>query len=407
MKRFLLVVACISLTSASVQLEGKEVRLDPFFVFSPRIMAQGGSFTSVASGHEALYTNPAGFISKKRSFTLLSLTGWAFMDPLLKTERTEEAAESYDWLRTQSENGFGGGASVGISYVGRGIGFGFIGTSNLLVQGDSFPFGLGGTFSTTLALVGGYAHPFSIGPTRLILGADLRPMIRGYSTLDSAAIGGVLGSFFDDQGKRRDSVSYSEIYDALNRNDEIGNPTAFALQGTGLGIDLGAKWEIGAFTFGAAVRDLFNTRISMFAHPLGDYAKYLRSNYSFPSNADATEAQDDYYIPMTVNVGAAFHPDTGKFRNYIDPTVHFEMGDLSEALCDSQSALSALSFGAEFLMFRFLSLRGGLCGEYASAGVGLKLFFLDLGASVFTQKLGSYAVDRPVTGVSFEATLRF
>lgn len=376
-------------------------KLDQFFVFSPRIMAQGGSFTAIASGHEALFTNPAGFYSSRGSLTLGSVTSWTFMNPqyLAETMDASEDVDMFDILKSQAKNGVGAGAAIGVSYVGRGIGVGFIATSNLLLQGDTFPLGLDGTYSTTLAVVGGFARPINIGPTRLIIGGDLRPMIRSYANLDASTVGNVLNAFFDTSTGESLDPDAAAIFAALNGG--------YAYQGTGLGIDLGLKWEIGPLTAGLSVRDLFNTKITMYRHGLGDFMESLYENGGFPSNETAVKMDGEYYIPMSVNFGLAFRPDLGGLSFLFDPTVHMDLVDPFGVLDGGQSPWTMLHAGVEAKILRFIKLRGGINQGYLTAGAGMKLLFLDLNASIFTRELGPYAGDKPNTGVSFEAAIRF
>ncbi len=403
MKKILTIVAATLALLVPVAVSA--VELDPFFVFSPRVMAQGGSFTAIASGHESLFTNPAGFYSARGSLTLGSVTAWSFFSPQSAIDTIDATPEGEDLdpfklLEGQAINGFGGGAALGVSYVGRGIGIGFIASSNLLMQGETFPLGLTGTYSTTLAVVGGFARPINLGPTRLIIGADLRPMIRSYADMDASTVSDLMGAFFDDSGNQLDPT-VSEIFAALNGG--------YAYQGAGLGIDLGLKWEIGPLTAGLSVRDLFNTKMTMYRHGLGDFIEYIYNNGNFPSNdADGVvQMGDDYYIPMTVNFGLAFHPNLGALAFLFDPTIHVDLVDPFGVLNDGQSPWSLLHAGAEVRVLRFIKLRGGINQGYLTAGAAMKLLFLDVGASVFTRELGPYAGDQPNTGMSVEVAIRF
>lgn len=399
-------IIALGIFSAALAFSAAAVELDPFFVFSPRVMAQGGSFTAIASGHEALYTNPAGFYSAKGSLTLGSATVWGFLNPGSYFDTVDAAPEGedpdvYDLMEGQAVNGFGGGASLGVSYVGRGIGIGFIASTNLLLQGETFPLGLSGTYSTTLAVVGGFARPINIGPTRLIIGGDLRPMIRAYADLDATTVSNVMDVYFDTATGESLDPELSDVFDALNGG--------YAYQGAGLAIDLGLKWEVGPLTAGLSVRDLFNTKLTMYRHGLGDFAESLYESASFPSNDNdgAVKMDGDYYIPMSVNFGLAFHPDLGAVSFLIDPTVHMDLVDPFGVLNDGQSPWSLLHAGAEIKTLRFITLRGGINQGYLTAGAGMKLLFLDIGASIFTRELGPYAGDQPNTGLSLEAAIRF
>lgn len=434
--------------------------MDPFFIYSPRIMGQGGSFTAIASGHEALFTNPAGFGSPRASLTIGSLTGWYFGNPVgalvaAGGMSSDEALGTYGYdygspytfvtnpedlptddplyalpgdsdyednasaisnkaflafFKDQAKYGFGGGGSLGISLVGRGLGLGFIAGSNLFVQGDTFPFGVSGLASTTLAIVGGFAMPVDLFGTRLVIGGDLRPMIRVYSKLDSAAASAMLASLgVSDDGNETQS-SEDAVFEALNGT--------YLYQGAGLGIDLGAMWEIGDFTIGLSVRDLFDTRFAMYKHQMGDFLSYVVDNGGFPSNepylnydgsaeSPVVEADGNFVIPMTVNLGLAFHPDFGGFSFFFDPIIHADLVDPVGVFRDKQSPWALLHLGTEVKVLRFIKVRAGINQGYVTGGIGARILFLDVNASIFTRELGPYAGDRPSTGVTFEAALRF
>ncbi|MFA6508575.1 MAG: hypothetical protein WCT14_20925, partial [Treponemataceae bacterium] len=418
MKKILPVLALVFATLLPMQSFAEDTIIDSFFVYSPRIMAQGGSFTAIASGHESLYTNPAGFYSKSGSLTIGSFTGWAFMNPVGVMVATgamtaEEALSTYGYtygspytfgtapeqlapsdplyanpgdsnyesnadeisskamlafFKDQAKYGFGGGGSLGISWVGGGLGLGFIASTNLFMQGDTFPFGISGMASTTLAVVGGYAMPFQIGNSRLIIGADLRPMIRVYSKIDASTASGLLTALgVNTDGTKADSGS-SAVFAALNGTS--------AYQGAGLGIDLGAKWELGAVTLGLSVRDVFGTRISMYRHKLGDYLNYVYSNGGLPSNesytgADGTtstvvQADGTFVIPMVISAGVAFHPDLGGLSFLFDPTIQADIVDPLGVIRDQQSPWALLHIGTEVKVLRFIKLRAGINQGYVT-----------------------------------------
>lgn len=62
-KNTLIIAALLVVTLGSAFAE--DVYMSAFSPRSATILAQGGSFTAVARGYEALYTNPAAFASRK------------------------------------------------------------------------------------------------------------------------------------------------------------------------------------------------------------------------------------------------------------------------------------------------------------------------------------------------------
>jgi hypothetical protein len=463
MKTRTALIVLIAVTLAPMAFAQSEVILEPFSVYSPRIMGQGGSASAVAAGYDALYNNPAAFADKKGSLTLGSFTAWGFAEPLPLLVATglmpaADASLNYGYtypsaytLGTQPEDldptdslyalpgdasydgnrgtistkamlaffqeeakfGIGAGAAAGLGWVGGGLGLGAFMTQNVFLQGDTFPLGVSGPASTTFALVGGFALPIRLGPMTLSVGGDIRPMIRAYTQLDAKAVTAMM----DQLGIGSGSGSGSGMESML-----AGLNGVTMYQGAALAIDFGAKLVLGDLTVALSARDLFNTRfISMYGHKLGNYVNYLMTDGSLPPNTgnyydldsgtyDATvnEITDTaFIIPMNISMGAAFHPNLGFLSFFFDPTVSVDLVDPIGVIRDKQSPWSLLHFGADVKMLRFISLRAGINQGYVTAGFGVKLLFLDINASMFTRELGPYAGDRPNTGYTLEAALRF
>jgi hypothetical protein len=117
---------------------------------------------------------------------------------------------------------------------------------------------------------------------------------------------------------------------------------------------------------------------------------------------------DEYRIPMSLSLGASFHPNLGPFRHLIDPTVHAEIKDvLALARQEHLTVWTRLHLGTELRILHFLKVRAGINQGYFTVGAGAKLLFLDVNAALFTQELGRFAGERPSAGVSVEAAIRF
>jgi hypothetical protein len=63
--------------------------------------------------------------------------------------------------------------------------------------------------------------------------------------------------------------------------------------------------------------------------------------------------------------------------------------------------------GMEARVLRFIKLRGGINQGYVTAGMGVKLLFLDINASYFVREMGRYAGVKPNEGFTVEAAIRF
>lgn len=436
------------------------VYMDPFVVYSPSVMAQGGSASASASGYDALFANPAAFIGTKERFSL-SFTSWGFADfnnlliaagaiskeeaadygynydspyVLDSTPETVDPSDAnyassgdtdyddkqeaistqlyMDMLRAQTKAGLGVGFAGGIAYVGGGLGLGAVATTNLFLRGDTFPFGIAGTASTTLAFIGGLSFPINLGPLHFALGADLRPMMRFYSKLDGS-VGNSLISLMSQSETSTEDDKMAGILKGLN-----GVPV---YQGTAIGIDLGASLSLGGLTVGLSVRDLFDTKFSAMEHRLGDFINELTTSGDIPSNeggydnldtdgldsdAIVNEAEITLALPMTMSLGVAYRPNLGNLSFIIDPKVHIDLIDPIGVIRDKQSPWALLHLGAEAKLFRFLKLRAGINQGYFTAGVGAKLAIFDINAAYFTRELGPYAGDQPNSGISVEVAIR-
>ncbi len=403
MKKITLIL--IIATSLSLSLFG-EVKFNydaPFGWMSPEVMAQGGSYTAIASGFNSLMTNPAGFaMSKKYKYkatvdengervvekmekgevTILSVLPWAminpftFADDLSSGESIEKAI-----INQSSSNGLGAGAQFGGGYVGRGFGFGLITTVDALFPKTDIATGIIGDVNITTAFVAGYAHKFELGPIGLSVGADIRPMWRI---------------------KARD-VNINTIL-GLVGGDEVDLSAIEVLTGFAIGFDAGviAEWEF--ISLGLSMRDIGHTRYL--------YSKTdVESLQSDPFSGDDYSGLD-YVTPMTMRIGLGIHPDLGAAKKFIDPKIHAEyvipMVDYdSVAMFEEQSFWANLNVGAEVKLLSFLALRAGYSGGYLSAGVGLDLYIMELNAAIFSKEAGSHAGSSQQMGASVELAFRF
>ncbi len=261
------------------------------------------------------------------------------------------------------------GGMAGIGYVGNGIGLGLFLNTEGIVDGTNLLQATGMAFNT-ITFVGGLGLSFG----NLHLGLAIRPTIFGYSEISAAPI---VSSYL--AGGSFDGFDISTIF------------TNAVYFGSGLGIDVGALYELGPFSFGIGVKDFLGTHIAYRATTFDEYYQAIIAA-SLPLGSELTAEEEDaaWTIPMKVNVGAEFHPDLGVTSFLFDPSVSVDLLDLSLALRTFQAGqqmttdqiLSMLNFGGEVNLLRFLSVRGGYYGGYLSAGLGLDIFVVDINAAI-------------------------
>jgi hypothetical protein len=393
MKKTLVIGALISLLGSGLAFAGTIAEI-PFVPMSPQVMGMGGSFIADAHGYDSFFYNPAGFSRSGGSFTLLSATTWAYSRPdelfalgQKLSGGTSSSSSTLNFLNNQvTTGGFGIGASAGIGYVGNGLGLGMMIIEDSYLYGSSLR-GASGDLTATIGFIGGLSVPFDVLGFRLHIGGDIRPMIRVHSPISNSVAFGLLTALANGQ----------DLLSPLNSAD--------ALYGLGVGLDLGAIAELGSFTFGFSVRDLGGTQFKYNQSTFGTVSSTLGSTLRFPGGSSVTA--DQYVIPMSVGLGAAFHPDLGAVKYWIDPSVSVDVQDIATVLGGSNSIWYALHAGAELRLINMFALRTGLNQGYLTFGAGVKLLVLDLNFAFFTQELGAHLGDQPRAGATLDVAIRW
>jgi hypothetical protein len=364
-----------------------------FMPMVPQIMGQGGADIASANGYASFFTNPAGFSMTPGDLTLLTTTTWMYARPdrLLEVlgglSGGGDASALIPALNNEiTTGGLGVGALTGIGWASNGLGLGAFFVFDSYLYGRNL-LGVTGDVTATMAFFGGLSFPLDLGFMKISIGGDIRPMIRMRSILSSAEALGVMTALIGDE----------DVMSVFNAAD--------ALYGAGIGLDLGAIAELGPFSFGLSVRDLFGTGFNYRTSPIGTVIETLASTQTLPEGEAVT---DQYVIPMDIAAGVSFHPDLGDFKFFIDPTVHIDLSDVIGVIRDLRSPWALLHIGAEVkLLSSIISLDAGLDQGYLTAGAGVHLLFLDANVSMFTRELGKMIGDRPSSGVSVEAAIRF
>ncbi len=374
----------------------------------PIVMAQGGSYIAIARGYNTLFSNPAGFARGDGELTLLSTSIWIHSDPRAAIPAARALfAGALDGNRGRIEDqftsqGFGAGGAGGIGYVGNNLGIGVSAVFDALLSGETFPTAtdsgdIEGVLASEISIIGGFAVPFQLANARLSIGADIRPFVRAYSFVDDAALtAGMISRYL--------GVSSQDADDDFMANTPV-------LNGFGLAFDLGVLAEWRNATVGMSLRDIGGTDLNYSTHSLERVWAALRTG-SLPAPAqsgDSGYVEERYYVPMTANLGVAYHPQLSGFGRRLDPVVHMEVRDLLR-IADHNTAAGAvlhLHAGAQISLWDTFSLRGGLYQGHPTVGAGLSLGFFDLNAALFTREMGAYRGDQPVSGAAIEAALRF
>jgi hypothetical protein len=391
MRRY--VVFAIALLIISTALFGQtEVTrfYEPQFIpQSAEIMAQGGSFNANAKGFYSLFTNPAAFGKGKASLTLVSAMPWMYALPsestvaALETASADPAAAIGELNDILTGPGFGAGVSSGIGFVGANLGLGLIGMADVFASGPN-TFGVEVDSHITFGFIGGLGIPIDLGGILLRLGGAVRPMYR----------------------IRIPNMGIDEVLSLASSDMSTGEITLPVYQGVGLGIDLAAMAEFGPFTASLSIRDLGGTVFQYTTSTFSEAMTALDAG-SLPEGGPEIPENERYVIPMTWNIGAAFHPDLGGLAKLIDPVVHADYAISFVPIEVAPTFWTSLHLGAEVRLLSIFKLRAGINQGYITAGAGVHLLFLDVNVAYFGRELGSFAGAKQSQGLTAEVAIRF
>lgn len=288
------------------------------------------------------------------------------------------------------------GAVVGIGWAGKGGGLGLfadVDASVFTPEGKSLLSGVG-RVTNTISLVGGLGFNVFKG---FDIGFSIRPTILGYANVNSAtimsAIPGLSGSSSGD--------IISQLF-----SDGI-------YKGFYIGVDVGALWDVGPFTFGLAVKDLIPYQIA--------YTRY-DDPYVYVANlfklTGASYSASSYQVPWgKINVGVSWHPDLGETSKLFDPRISFDIHDLLGFLrytdADQRNSLhqwgwlDLINVGANVDLLGFLSLRAGFSQGMWTGGLGIKLLVMEINTAFGARYRDGFSSlnDFSEVGFSFEIAI--
>jgi hypothetical protein len=380
MKRILtLAIASLAIASAAF---AENVSYSTLVPKTAKSMAMGGVFTAVPTTEFSFFGNPAAFATEKAGLIVPTLDAWAYIRPTGGNLGELSAAQGGDFLAKvfglmAQNGGSGGGASAGIGYAGRGLGLGVFFTSDDYIEGTSPAAAVIHSDTQAMAVMG-MGIPVHLGALELSIGGDLRPFYR-IRLVDSAGQAPALADLLANGS----GGLYSDAF-------------------FGAAMDLGASLKLGDFNVGLSIRDIAPS----FPIATGTLAE-LQSSLSSGSLPETSSAVNNAVLTPALSAGLSWTPRPLPGR--IDPALYIELQDPVNVIKQWNgigSALNLLHTGAEVTFFKVATLRGGINRGWLSAGAGVKLFFLDLNAAVFTEELGPLPGDHPRSGLSLQAAIR-
>ena len=379
-------IAFFAITLALAGGAYAQTSLSGLYPKDARSMGMGGAFGSLATGYQAFFGNPAGFAGPG-SLTIADLSTWAYLRPT--PENIRDIAEAAGSQMTDAdrqalvdrliaENGFGGGASAGLGWSGKGFGLGFNIVSDVLATGASSADATIKVRNQANAVIG-MAMPLVLGPFAFSIGVDIRAFYRldsdgewSFATLAAAAASG--------QGMTAETADL------------------MTLGGVGLALDTGATVKVGPLTAGFMVRD-YGYRFSMGGATVGE----LVEDWAFPlEGANAYALTPIYTAGLGLDLRNNAVITTSLYAEVDDPLTFFKAaGD------DLESSIGLVHAGAELEFLKFIALRAGINKGLVSVGAGLDFALIEIDAALFSQFVDSEAMPQGRSGIAIQAAVRF
>jgi hypothetical protein len=236
----------------------------------------------------------------------------------------------------------------------------------------------------------GYSFAFDFSWIKLLIGADVRPLVRIHSILDNSASALLVHKYF-----------------GVDIGTDPGDPfqAIYALNGSGVALDAGLIAHSGPFSLGLVLRDVFDTQMRYSWNSLAEIRRSMLRGGLPP--AKTVPGGSEYIIPMSTAVGAAFNPDMGNLSRLFKPLLHFEISDPFGAFESKDSFISRFRLGGEVKILNHFSLRGGLSRGYPTFGAGISFFIFDLNFAVYNSSFAPYPGGGNVPGISVETAVRW
>jgi len=345
--------------------------VEPFSLPSARMAALGGPHAASVSGVDAIFENPAGFVTDDAEFSAASLvlnpSGPFFDivgmmvsggDPLADlTTLFDDNGRLYMQTDVLGPLAFG--------YVGKGLGFGLFNRTVMTLNAASL-MSVQYSVSEEFLLAGGYAYRFSFGERQTL---DVGMMPKGFIR---AAIA--------------DTKSLSEVVDlASNPGDLLASPFMMT---SGIGFDVGAIWTLDdSLSFGLVARDAYSpAMVTSYA----DYGTFTSS----PGSGSSSYA----VVPADLSIGLAYSPRFQLLdRLGADLLVLFDYVDILDLFAViPRNPILNVRVGFEATLLDILSLRAGIKDALPTAGFGIDLDAFTFSLAMYGEELGLDPGSRPV-----------
>lgn len=110
--------------------------------------------------------------------------------------------------------------------------------------------------------------------------------------------------------------------------------------------------------------------------------------------------------PASINAGIGYLNEFNLFFFNMRVILTADITNINELAEGTTSFWKTLHFGSEFAIQDSVFFRAGLNQGYFTCGLGIKLWFLELGASFYTMENGRYLGDMPLSAVKIDVTIK-
>lgn len=367
MRRTAAILAALTLFPLCAEAQTK---VAPFSLPSARMMALGGPHAAAASGLDAIFENPTGFVSEETEFSaaslVLNLTGPIFDvvnmvvsggDPLADLPTLFD-----DNGRLYLQTDILGPLAFGLA--GKGLGFGLFNRTMMTLDASSL-LAVRYAVSEEFLLAGGYAYRIILSDRQTL---DVGVMPKGFI-----------------RATVEDNKSLSDVVDlASDPTDLLASPFTMT---SGIGVDLGVTWSLDrVLSVGLVARDAYSPAM------VTTYADF--DTFSGNPGSGTSEYA---VVPADLSVGVAYEPSLVLLdRLGADLLILLDYADILDLFSIiPRNPILNVRAGMELQLLDILSLRAGVKDALPTAGFGINLSAFTFSLSMFGTELGIEPGARP------------
>lgn len=377
-------IACAALALAAAPLAAQTVA--PFVLPSARMAALGGAHAASYSGVDAIFENPAGFVSERSelgvSALVFDLAGPIFdiagmvaggADPLAGLSGLfDSSGRLYVSLDALGPLAF--------SYVGKGLGYGLFNRSVATINAASL---LSVTYAVSeeFLLAGGYAYRFDLGARQVL---DIGIMPKGFVR---ASVG--------------ETVSLDGVMALVSDPASLTTGSEFTMV-SGVGFDVGVRWSYDdTVSVGFVARDAYSpamvTTYTSFDGFVSDPQAAMVGESAYAVVDPNLAFGVEYVFPFEFldRIGA----EVSVLADYVD------ILDLLSTL--PRNPILNVSLGVELRLLDILFLRGGISEALPAAGFGIDLSAFSFSLAMFGTELGIEPGARPAFNLLVALDFRY